>query len=142
MSTVGAEKGVTTGRSRRCGWFDAALLKRSAQVNGLSGLCITKLDVLDGLSELLLCTGYELDGEKIDLLPMGAEDIARCKPIYETLPGWSDTTVGVTDYAKLPEAARRYLERIAEVTGVPIHVISTSPDRDHTIMMQHPYAAS
>jgi adenylosuccinate synthase len=84
MSTVGAEKGVTTGRSRRCGWFDAALLKRSAQVNGLSGLCITKLDVLDGLKELKLCTGYELDGELTDILPMGADDIARCKPVYET----------------------------------------------------------
>ena len=141
MSTVGAEKGVTTGRSRRCGWFDAALLKRSAQINGLSGLCITKLDVLDGLTELLLCTGYELDGERIDLLPMGAEDIARCTPIYETLPGWSDSTVGVTDYDKLPASARRYLERIEEVTGVPIDMISTSPDRDHTIMMRHPYVA-
>ncbi|MES2423658.1 MAG: adenylosuccinate synthase, partial [Pseudomonadota bacterium] len=141
MSTVGAEKGVTTGRSRRCGWFDAALLKRSAQVNGLTGLCITKLDVLDGLKELLLCTGYELDGEKTDILPMGAEEIARCKPLYETLPGWSDSTVGVTDYARLPQAARNYLERIAEVTGVPIDVISTSPDRDHTIMMKHPYLA-
>ena len=142
MSTVGAEKGVTTGRSRRCGWFDAALLKRSAQVNGLTGLCITKLDVLDGLSELLLCTGYELDGQRIDLLPMGAEDIARCTPIYETLPGWSDSTVGVTEYDKLPETARRYLERIEEVTGVPIDMISTSPDRDHTIMMRHPYVAT
>jgi len=141
MSTVGAEKGVTTGRSRRCGWFDAALLKRSAQVNGLTGLCITKLDVLDGLSELLLCTGYELDGQRIDLLPMGADDIARCTPIYETLPGWSDSTVGVTEYDKLPESARRYLERIEQVTGVPIDMISTSPDRDHTIMMRHPYVA-
>jgi len=142
MSTVGAEKGVTTGRSRRCGWFDAALLKRSAQVNGLSGLCITKLDVLDGLSELLLCTGYELDGETTDILPMGADDIARCKPIYESMPGWSDSTVGVTVYEDLPEAARRYLERIAQVTGVPIHMVSTSPDRDHTIMMRHPYLAA
>ena len=141
MSTIGAEKGVTTGRSRRCGWFDAALLKRSAQVNGLSGLCITKLDVLDGLTELLLCTGYELDGEVTDILPMGAEDIARCKPIYESLPGWSDTTVGVTVYDELPEAARHYLQRIEALTGVPIHVISTSPDRDHTIMVRHPYAA-
>ena len=139
MSTVGAEKGVTTGRSRRCGWFDAALLKRSAQVNGLSGLCITKLDVLDGLDELKLCTGYQLDGELIDLLPMGADDIARCQPVYETLPGWSDSTVGVTDYAKLPLSARQYLERIAQVTGVPIAIISTSPDRDHTILMRHPY---
>ena len=93
---MGAEKGVTTGRSRRCGWFDAALLKRSAQVNGLSGLCITKLDVLDGLEELQLCTGYKLDGEHTDILPMGADEIARCKPIYETLEGWSDSTVGVT----------------------------------------------
>jgi adenylosuccinate synthase len=141
MSTVGAEKGVTTGRSRRCGWFDAALLKRSAQVNGLSGMCLTKLDVLDGLKELLLCTGYELDGETTDILPMGADDIARCKPIYETLPGWSDSTVGVTQYNKLPLNARLYLQRIEQVTGVPIHLISTSPDRDHTIMMRHPYIA-
>ena len=139
MSTVGAEKGVTTGRSRRCGWFDAALLKRSAQVNGLTGLCITKLDVLDGLKELLLCTGYEMDGETIDILPMGADDIERCKPIYEVMEGWSQSTVGVTDYAQLPLAARLYLQRIEHVTGVPVDVISTSPDRDHTIKMRHPY---
>lgn len=139
MSTVGAEKGVTTGRSRRCGWFDAALLKRSAQVNGLSGLCITKLDVLDGLDELQLCVGYELDGERVDILPLGADDIARCQPIYETLEGWSESTVGVTDYAKLPINARLYLQRIEHATGVPIHLISTSPDRDHTIMMRHPF---
>ena len=142
LSTVGAEVGVTTGRSRRCGWFDAALLKRSAQVNGLTGLCITKLDVLDGLDKLLLCTSYELDGEIIDILPMGAEDIARCKPIYETLDGWSDTTVGVTDYSKLPTNARLYLQRIEQVTGVPIAMVSTSPDRDHTIMLQHPYLSA
>ncbi|MDO9357536.1 MAG: adenylosuccinate synthase, partial [Polaromonas sp.] len=141
MSTVGAEKGVTTGRSRRCGWFDAALLKRSAQVNGLTGLCITKLDVLDGIDKLELCTGYELDGALIDILPMGADDIERCKPVYETLPGWTQSTVGVTDYDKLPEAAQRYLQRIEDVTGVPIHMISTSPDRDHTILLQDPFAA-
>jgi adenylosuccinate synthase len=141
MSAIGAEKGVTTGRSRRCGWFDAALLKRSAQVNGLTGLCITKLDVLDGLKELLLCTGYELDGEMTDILPMGADDIERCKPVYETLEGWSDSTVGVTQYDKLPTNARLYLQRIEQVTGVPIHMVSTSPDRDHTIMMRHPYLA-
>ncbi|CAN5722839.1 adenylosuccinate synthase [soil metagenome] len=141
LSTVGAEKGVTTGRSRRCGWFDAALLKRSAQVNGLSGLCITKLDVLDGIKELLLCTGYELDGEVTDILPMGADDIERCKPIYETLPGWDDSTVGVTQYDKLPINAQLYLQRIAHVTGVPIDLVSTSPDRDHTIMMRHPFLA-
>ena len=141
MSTVGAEKGVTTGRSRRCGWFDAALLKRSAQVNGLSGLCITKLDVLDGLPELQLCVGYRLDGEFIDILPMGADEIARCEPVYETLPGWSESSVGLTRHEDLPVNARRYLERIEQVTGVPIHMVSTSPDRDHTILLHHPYAA-
>ena len=139
LSTVGAEKGVTTGRSRRCGWFDAALLKRSAQVNGLTGLCITKLDVLDGLQELKLCVGYELDGERVDLLPLAAEDIERCVPIYETLEGWSDSTVGVTELEKLPVAARLYLQRIEHVTGVPVAVVSTSPDRDHTIMTHHPF---
>jgi adenylosuccinate synthase len=117
------------------------LLKRSAQVNGLTGLCITKLDVLDGLSELKLCIGYELDGETIDILPMGADDIERCKPIYETIAGWTDSTVGVTQYEKLPVNAKLYLQRIEEVTGVPVHVISTSPDRDHTIMVRHPYHA-
>ena len=141
MATVGAEKGTTTGRARRCGWFDAALLKRSAQVNGLSGLCITKLDVLDGLKELKLCVGYRLDGELIDILPMGADEIARCEPVYETLPGWSDSTVGVTDHARLPAAAKNYLRRIEEVTGVSIAMISTSPDRDHTILLRNPYTA-
>ncbi len=141
MSTVGAEKGVTTGRSRRCGWFDGALLKRSAQVNGLSGLCITKLDVLDGLPTLNLCTGYELDGEILDILPLGADEIARCKPVYEVMQGWSESTVGVTVYDALPIAARLYLQRIEQVTGVPIHMVSTSPDRDHTIMMRHPFLA-
>ncbi|OYX60441.1 MAG: adenylosuccinate synthase [Comamonadaceae bacterium 32-67-11] len=139
MATVGAEKGTTTGRARRCGWFDAALLKRSAQVNGLSGLCITKLDVLDGLSELQLCVGYRLDGELIDLLPLGADEIARCEPIYETLPGWSQPSAGVTRYEDLPPNAQHYLNRIEAVTGVPIHVVSTSPDRDHTILLHHPY---
>ena len=141
MATVGAEKGTTTGRARRCGWFDAALLKRSAQVNGLTGLCITKLDVLDGLKELKLCTGYKLDGETIDILPMGADEIARCEPIYETIEGWSDSTVGVTQFDKLPTNARLYLQRIEQVTGVPIHMVSTSPDREHTILMHHPFLA-
>ena len=141
MATVGAEKGTTTGRSRRCGWFDAALLKRSAQVNGLSGLCITKLDVLDGLSELKLCVGYRLDGELIDILPLGADDIARCEPLYETLPGWTESSVGVTRHEDLPPNAQAYLSRIEAVTGVPVHVVSTSPDRDHTILLHHPFAA-
>jgi len=142
MASVGAERGTTTGRSRRCGWFDAALLKRSAQVNGLSGLCITKLDVLDGLAELQLCIGYKLDGETLDLLPMGADDIERCEPIYEMLPGWTDSSVGVTDFNQLPANAQTYLMRIQEITGVPVHMVSTSPDRDHTIVLHHPYSAA
>jgi adenylosuccinate synthase len=142
MASVGAERGTTTGRSRRCGWFDAALLKRSAQVNGLSGLCITKLDVLDGLAELQLCIGYKLDGETLDLLPMGADDIERCEPIYEVLPGWTDSSVGVTDFNQLPANAQTYLMRIQEITGVPVHMVSTSPDRDHTIVLQHPYSVA
>ena len=108
----------------------------------MSGLCITKLDVLDGLPELLLCVGYELDGERLDLLPMGAEEIARCQPIYEKMGGWTQSTVGVTRYDDLPANARRYLERIEQVTGVPIAMVSTSPDRDHTILMRNPYAAA
>ncbi len=142
MSTVGAETGVTTGRSRRCGWFDAALLKRSAQVNGLTGLCITKLDVLDGLDELKLCTGYQLDGELIDILPMGADEIERCTAVYETITGWSQSTVGITQYDQLPTHARLYLQRIEQVTGVPIHMVSTGPDRKQTIVLRHPFLAA
>ena len=141
MSTVGFETGVTTGRSRRCGWFDGALLKRSAQVNGLSGLCITKLDVLDGLKELKLCTGYQLDGQLTEILPMGADDIERCTAVYETMAGWSESTVGVTQFDKLPTNARLYLQRIEQVTGVPIHMVSTGPDREQTIVLRHPYLA-
>jgi hypothetical protein len=118
MSTVGAEKGVTTGRARRCGWFDAALLKRSAQVNGLSGLCITKLDVLDGLKKLNLCTGYELDGETASTsCPWGPTTSRAASPSTRTMQGWSESTVGVTRYDALPIAARLYLQRIEQVVG-------------------------
>ena len=139
LSNVGAERGVTTGRTRRCGWFDAALLKRSCQINGITGLCITKLDVLDGLKELNLCVGYELDGQQIDMLPMGADEIERCQPIYETLEGWSESTVGVTDYEALPINARLYLERIQSLVGVPVDIVSTGPDRKETILLHHPF---
>lgn len=140
MSTVGAEKGVTTGRARRCGWFDAALLKRSAQINGLTGLCITKLDVLDGLDKVQICVGYQQpNGQKLDMLPMGADEIQACEPIYEVLDGWSESTVGVTQYDKLPINAQQYLERIEQVCGVPIAAVSTSPDRDHTILRHQPF---
>jgi adenylosuccinate synthase len=139
MATVGAEKGVTTGRSRRCGWFDAALLKRSAQVNGLTGLCITKLDVLDGLKEVQLCTHYLSGGEIVDLFPMGADKIAQCQPVYETMPGWSRPTAGVTQLEDLPPEARHYLNRIEQICGVPIHMVSTSPDRAHTMVLKAPF---
>jgi adenylosuccinate synthase len=139
MSTVGAEKGVTTGRSRRCGWFDAALLKRSAQVNGLSGLCITKLDVLDGLPELNICTGYRLGGKVVGLLPMGSDEVADCEPILETMAGWSESTVGATTLEALPAAARAYLARIESLCETPIDIISTGPERTETILRRHPF---
>ena len=136
----GNEFGSVTGRPRRCGWFDGAMMKRSAQINGVSGLCVTKLDVMDGLPEVKLCVGYKLDGKHIDLPPSGADDIARCAPIYETLAGWSDSTVGINQLDKLPRAARTYLDRLEAVVGVPIDMISTGPDRDETILRRHPYA--
>jgi adenylosuccinate synthase len=139
LSTVGQERGTVTGRPRRCGWLDAALLKRSIIINGISGLCITKLDVLDGLDEIKVCTGYELHGRQIDILPLDADDIVACKPIYDTFPGWSESTFGVTEWDKLPLNARRYLERVQQLIGAPIDMVSTGPDRVHTILLRHPY---
>ena len=141
LSTVGQERGTVTGRPRRCGWLDAALLKRSIIINGVSGLCITKLDVLDGLQEIKVCVGYELNGRRIDILPLDADDIVACVPIYDTFPGWTESTYGVTDWDKLPLNARRYLERVQEFIGAPIDMVSTGPDRDHTILLRHPYQA-
>ncbi|MCL4799101.1 MAG: adenylosuccinate synthase [Burkholderiales bacterium] len=135
----GNEYGATTGRPRRCGWFDAAALKRSIQINGVSGLCITKLDVLDGMHSVRLCTGYTIDGEPVDLLPAGAEDTARCVPVYETLPGWRESTVGVRRFEDLPVHARRYLERIEQACGIGVDMISTGADRDETIVRRHPF---
>ena len=139
LATRGHEFGSTTGRARRCGWFDAAALKRSIQINGVSGLCVTKLDVMDGMETIKLCTGYEWDGQKSDILPVGAESLSECKPIYEELPGWTGTTVGIKRYEDLPENAKRYLKRIEEVCGAPVDIISTGPDRDETIVLRHPY---
>jgi adenylosuccinate synthase len=141
MSTKGREFGTVTGRKRRCGWLDLAALKRSIIINGVSGLCITKLDVLDGLAELRLCTGYMLDGQRIELLPMGADEVAACQPIYETLPGWSQTTFGARSWDALPPEARAYLHRIEEICEVSIDVISTGPERDETILKRHPFGA-
>ncbi|MEN9901959.1 MAG: adenylosuccinate synthetase [Pseudomonadota bacterium] len=140
MSTVGREFGTVTGRKRRCGWYDAAAMRRSAMINGLTGLCITKLDVLDGIEELKICTGYKLDGKLLDLLPLGADDVARCEPIYESMPGWSETTFGVKRWEDLPQAARDYLLRLEQVTGVPVAIVSTGPERDETIVRVHPFS--
>ena len=139
MSQTGREFGTVTGRKRRCGWFDIPALKRSAQINGVTGLCITKLDVLDGLPELKICTGYRLHGNVVDLLPMGADDVAGCEPVFETLPGWSESTVGVKSFDKLPSAARDYLARIEALCEIPIDIISTGPERDETILRRHPF---
>jgi adenylosuccinate synthase len=139
LASVGHEFGTVTGRARRCGWFDAALLKRSVQINGVTGMCLTKLDVLDGLDTLKLCTGYKLNGKHVDIFPVGAEEAAGCEPIYEEMPGWKETTVGVKTLDGLPATARAYIKRIEELVGVPIDMISTGPDREETIVLRHPF---
>ena len=135
----GDEYGATTGRPRRCGWFDAVALRRSKQLNSLSGLCMTKLDVLDGLDKLQICTGYRYKGETCQTPPVGAAAVADCDPIYETMEGWKVSTVGVKKYEELPENARGYLARIAELCEVPIDIISTGPDRADTIVLNPPF---
>ena len=135
----GNEFGSVTGRPRRCGWFDAAALKRSMQINGVSGLCITKLDVLDGLETLRICTGYRIDGELTDMPPPGAEAMEKCEPVYESLSGWTQSTFGIKRLDDLPEAARGYLKRIEAICGVPVDMISTGPDREETIVLRHPF---
>ncbi|TAL81125.1 MAG: adenylosuccinate synthase [Candidimonas sp.] len=139
LASVGKEFGSVTGRPRRCGWFDAAAMKRSVMINGISGLCITKLDVLDGLSEIKIGVGYRYRGEFLDVLPYGASAAAEAEPVLEELAGWSESTVGITDYDKLPINARRYLERISVLCEVPIDMVSTGPDRLETIVLRHPY---
>ncbi|WP_369050313.1 adenylosuccinate synthase [Burkholderia gladioli] len=139
LANVGKEFGSVTGRPRRTGWLDAAALRRSIQINGVSGLCMTKLDVLDGLEEVQLCVGYKIDGKDVDLLPRGAADVARCEPVYETFPGWKESTVGIDRWDALPATARAYLTRVQEVAGVPIDMVSTGPDRDETILLRHPF---
>ncbi|AZG08793.1 adenylosuccinate synthase [Pigmentiphaga sp. H8] len=141
LASVGKEFGSVTGRPRRCGWFDGAALKRSIRLNGISGLCITKLDVLDGLETIKLGVGYRVNGEFRDVLPYGAAAVASSEPVLEEMPGWSESTVGVTEYDKLPVNARRYLERMAEVCGVPIDLVSTGPDRTETVVLRHPFKA-
>ncbi|WP_087722801.1 adenylosuccinate synthase [Pandoraea sp. PE-S2T-3] len=139
LATVGKEFGSVTGRPRRTGWMDAAALKRSIQINGVTGLCMTKLDVLDNLETVRLCVGYKIDGKTVDILPRGAVDVARCEPIYEDFPGWSQSTFGVKSWDQLPVEAQNYLKRIEEVSGIPIDMVSTGPDREETILLRHPF---
>jgi len=136
----GHEFGTVTGRQRRCGWFDAVLMRRSRQVNGLSSLCLTKLDVLDGLEELKICNGYRYKDKELSVAPVGADALAQCEPVYESMPGWTENTQGAQSMADLPEAARNYVARLAELVGVPIDIVSTGPDRAETIIIKDLYS--
>ena len=139
LASVGAEFGATTGRRRRCGWFDAVALRRSILHSSVSGLCVTKLDVLDGLETIRICVGYEIDGKPIDEPPVMVDRLAECKPVYEDMAGWNESTVGITSYDKLPKNARTYLERMSDLAGVPLDIISTGPDRTQTIVRTNPF---
>ncbi|PID45110.1 MAG: adenylosuccinate synthase [Proteobacteria bacterium] len=139
IAEKGQEFGATTGRARRCGWLDAVALRSAMRLNSITGLCVTKLDVLDELESINICMAYELDGQTVTVPPAGSAAFGRCKPIFETLPGWQCNTFGVTDYDKLPENAKKYLARMAELLEAPVDIISTGPDRDHTIIMRNPY---
>lgn len=136
----GNEFGATTGRRRRTGWLDAVAVRRAVQINSLSGFCLTKLDVLDGLNEIKVCVGYKLpDGQVINTTPIAVEQWEHIQPVYESMPGWSESTVGITDYNKLPQTAKNYIRRIEELTGAPIDIISTGPDRKETIIVRDPF---
>ncbi|MCH8248877.1 MAG: adenylosuccinate synthase [Proteobacteria bacterium] len=139
LARVGAEYGATTGRPRRCGWFDAVALRRSIINSSVSGLCVTKLDVLDELDSIQICVGYSVDGQEISGLPVVVDRFAECEPIYEEWQGWQESTVGITENDDLPQRARDYLARIEELAGVPVDIISTGPDRDQTIVKKHPF---
>jgi len=139
LGKKGHEFGATTGRRRRCGWLDTVALRRTFQINSVTGLCITKLDVLDGLETLRLCVAYKLDGEEVNVPPVGAERFARCEPVYIEMPGWSDSTVEAKSFEELPQNAQNYLRKVEEICGVPIDIISTGPDRDETMILRHPF---
>jgi adenylosuccinate synthase len=136
---VGHEFGSVTGRARRCGWFDAVALRRSIVHSSVSGLCITKLDVLDGLEKIRICTGYRMGGVLMSEPPLFADAFADVEPVYEECPGWTESTVGITHYEQLPANARSYLERLQVLVGVPIDIVSTGPDREQTIVLRHPF---
>jgi adenylosuccinate synthase len=139
LSRVGHEFGAVTGRKRRCGWFDAVSLRRSIINSSVSGLCLTKLDVLDGLETLQICVGYRSDGVITREPPLFADAFAEVEPVYEEMPGWKESTIGITSYQALPKNARSYLERLRDLAGVPIDIISTGPDREQTIVLRHPF---
>jgi adenylosuccinate synthase len=141
LGEKGHEFGATTGRKRRCGWLDMVALKRAFEINSVSGICITKLDVLDGMETIRICTGYELDGASVTAMPTTADALERCRPTYLELPGWDESTVGATSFDALPENARGYLAEIEALSGLPIDVISTGPDRAQTIVKRHPFEA-
>ncbi|MDO9167576.1 MAG: adenylosuccinate synthase [Methylobacter sp.] len=140
LGTVGHEFGATTGRKRRTGWFDAVAMRKSAKMNSLSGICLTKLDVLDGLEKVGICTAYKLNGVITETAPLGADQYEECQAIIEHMPGWTGTTAGVTDYNALPDNAKAYINRIEQLIGVKITILSTGPDRDETIILEHPFA--
>ncbi len=139
LSRVGHEFGAVTGRRRRCGWFDAVALRRAVLHNSLSSLGVTKLDVLDGLDTLQICTGYRIDGEVHEHPPLLPHRFSECEPVYESHPGWREPTIGITDFSKLPGNARSYLARMEQLAGVPIDIVSTGPDRAETIVLRHPF---
>ena len=140
LGEKGAEFGATTGRARRCGWFDAVALRRAVQINSISGLCLTKLDVLDGLDTLKICVAYEDEAGQQGARSLGSEDYAKLVPVYEELPGWHESTVGATKLSELPENALAYIKRIESTVGAPIDILSTGPDRSETLILKNPYA--
>ena len=139
LAKDGREFGSTTGRPRRCGWFDAVAVRWACRVNGIGSLCVTKLDVLDGLEEIKICTGYRIDGEDMTELPIQTDVLTRCKPIYETCAGWTESTSGIRQIGMLPQAARDYLMRLEMLAGCPVGIVSTGPDRKDTIVLDNPF---
>lgn len=139
LAERGHEFGATTGRARRCGWLDVVALRQAVELNGANGLCVTKLDVLDGLKKIQVCVGYRLDGDEWDRLPEGADALGKCEPVYRELPGWSESTAGVTELGQLPGNARDYLDQIERLCGAPIDIVSTGPERSQTIIRKNPF---
>ncbi len=139
LGQKGHEFGATTGRQRRCGWLDTVALKRSLKINSVTGMCITKLDVMDGMDTVKICVAYELDGKQVDTPPVGADGFEQCKPVFIEMPGWQESTVGAKSYEELPENAKAYLKKVEQLCETPIDIISTGPDRAETMVLRHPF---